>query len=98
MKIGYVYILASGKNGTLYIGVTSDLAKRVWEHKNHVMGKKSFSAKYDVTKLVYYEECGDMYDALNREKRLKRYERKWKIELIEKDNPGWRDLYDDIAQ
>ena len=88
--------MASGKNGTLYIGVTSDLAKRVWQHKNHVMSKKSFTTKYDVTKLVYYEECGDMYYALNREKRLKRYERKWKIELIEKENPGWRDLYDDI--
>ena len=89
-------MLASGKNGTLYIGVTSDLIKRVWQHKNHALGEKSFSTKYDVVNLVYYEEYSCIYDALNREKRLKRYKRKWKIELIEKDNPGWRDLYKDI--
>ena len=97
MKSGYVYILASNKNGTLYIGVTSDLVKRIWQHKNDEAGEKAFSSKYDVKKLVYYEEYGDIYDALNREKRLKRYERKWKIELIEKENPGWRDLYDNIC-
>jgi putative endonuclease len=96
MKVGYVYILASEKNGTLYIGVTSDLVKRVYQHKTHAMGAKSFSAKYSVLKLVYYEEFGDIYNAINREKRLKRYKRDWKIELIEKENPGWRDLYDKI--
>ena len=97
MKTGYVYILASEKNGTLYIGVTSDLIKRIYQHKEHEAGDKSFTTKYNVNKLVYFEQYDNIYDALNREKRLKRYERKWKIELIEKDNPSWRDLYDDIV-
>jgi putative endonuclease len=97
MKECYVYILASDKNGTLYIGVTSDIIKRVWQHKEHQAGKKAFTTKYEVTKLVYYEQYGDIYTALNREKRLKRYKRQWKIDLIEKDNPGWRDLYDEIV-
>jgi putative endonuclease len=96
MKKGYVYILASGKNGTLYIGVTSNLIKRIYEHKCHPV--KSFTEKYHVNKLVvYYEIFDDIYTAINREKRLKRYKREWKIALIEKDNPGWNDLYNEIV-
>ena len=90
-KYYYVYILASKKNGTLYIGVTSDLAKRVWEHKNKLFA--GFTKKYNVTKLVYYEQYNDPQNALRREKRLKKYNRKWKLALIEKHNPEWNDLY-----
>jgi len=96
MKSGYIYILASSKNGTLYIGVTSNLIGRTWQHKNGAISKKAFSTKYNVKKLVYYEKYDDIYTALNREKQLKRYKREWKIDLIEKDNPGWRDLHEDI--
>ena len=90
----YVYILASRKNGTLYIGITSDLIRRTWEHKNKVV--EGFSNKYGVDKLVYYEIFDDPESAIKREKRLKSYKRKWKIDLIEKSNPRWRDLYPDI--
>jgi len=91
----YVYILASSKYGTLYIGVTSSLAKRVWEHKQK-LHKGSFTSKYNVNMLVYFECSNDVYVALNREKRLKRYKREWKIALIEEKNPEWRNLYEDI--
>jgi len=87
----YVYILASKKNGTLYTGITSDLVKRVWEHQNHVV--KGFSQKYDVTRLVYYEEHSNSLSAIKREKSIKRWRRAWKISLIEKTNPEWNDLY-----
>ena len=87
----YVYILASKKNGTLYIGVTSNLIKRVWEHKNKLAA--GFTKKYNITKLVYYEQYIDPQNALRREKRLKKYNRKWKLALIEKHNPEWNDLY-----
>jgi putative endonuclease len=87
----YVYILASKKNGTLYIGVTSNLIKRVWEHKNKLVA--GFTKKYNITKLVYYEQYNDTQNALRREKRLKKYNRKWKLTLIEKHNPEWNDLY-----
>ena len=90
----YVYILASGKHGTLYIGVTSDLVKRVWEHKEKYV--KGFTSKYGVDRLVYYEIFGDPENAIKREKRLKDYKRKWKIDLIENKNPEWKDLYEDI--
>ena len=96
MIIYSVYILASRKNGTLYIGVTSNLAKRIWEHKNDVI--EGFTKKYNVKRLVYFEQTEDVHSALEREKQLKRWKRKWKIELIEKDNPTWRDLYDDIKK
>ena len=89
-----VYILASRKNGTLYIGITSDLIRRIWEHKNKVV--EGFSSRYGVDKLVYYEIFDDPENAIKREKRLKFYTRKWKIDLIEKNNPQWRDLYPDI--
>jgi putative endonuclease len=94
MKQYFVYILASKKNGTLYIGVTSDLLGRVWQHKNKVVD--GFTKKYDVNYLVYYEQTEDVRSALAREKQLKNWKRQWKIELIEKDNPEWRDLYDEM--
>ncbi|MBS0351685.1 MAG: GIY-YIG nuclease family protein [Proteobacteria bacterium] len=94
MKSGYVYILANQPNGTLYIGVTSDLRKRIWQHKNkHSDG---FTAKYHLDKLVYYEVFEDIESAIYREKRLKEWQRKWKISLIEKINPLWKDLYMEI--
>jgi putative endonuclease len=91
----YVYILASRRNGTLYIGVTSDLVKRTWEHKNKVVA--GFTKRYGVDKLVYFEQFSDSENAIKREKRLKKYNRKWKLELVEKGNPEWRDLFDEIA-
>jgi putative endonuclease len=94
-KSHFVYILASQRNGTLYIGVTSDLIKRTWEHKNKVV--EGFTKKYEVTHLVYYEQFEDIEQAIEREKRLKKYNRQWKIDLIEKMNPDWKDLYEDLA-
>ena len=90
-----VYILASKRNGTLYIGVTSDLVKRVWQHKNDVV--EGFTKKYGVHTLVYYEMHADMTEAIVREKRLKKWNRAWKIELIEKENPQWRDLWPELG-
>jgi putative endonuclease len=90
----YVYILASQRNGTLYVGVTSDLIKRVWEHKNKV--SKSFAERYGVNKLVYYEHFVGAEHAIGREKRLKKFNREWKADLIEKTNPDWKDLYEDL--
>jgi putative endonuclease len=91
----YVYILASKRNGTLYIGITSDLLKRVWQHKNKVV--EGFTQRYRVDQLVYYEQCYDARNAIRREKKLKKYKRKWKLDLIEKSNPDWRDLYYDLT-
>ena len=79
-KSYYVYILASRKNGTLYIGVTNDLIKRMYEHKNHLI--KGFTDKYNVTILVYFEETNDINEAIKREKQLKKWNRKWKLELL----------------
>ncbi len=94
MKQYYVYILASKKNGTLYIGVTGDLVKRVYEHKqNEVEG---FTKQYHVHNLVYYEIHKDVNEALLREKQMKKWNRQWKINLIEKNNPQWVDLYKEI--
>ena len=90
MKHYYVYIMASKRNGTLYIGVTSDLSKRIYQHKTKT--SDGFTGKYNVNRLVYFEETNDIKSALQREKQLKNWERIWKIELIEKDNPGWEDL------
>lgn len=92
----YTYILASKKNGTLYIGVTSDLLKRVYEHKEGLAD--GFTKKYGVKTLVYYERYSTADDAITREKRMKEWKRQWKIELIEKDNPGWHDLYRNFAR
>ncbi len=90
----YVYILASKRNGTLYIGITSDLIKRVWEHKNKLA--EGFTQRYNVDRLVYFEQFCDPETAIRREKRLKKYNRRWKLELIEKSNPEWKDLYEDL--
>jgi putative endonuclease len=87
----YVYILASKRNGTLYIGVTSNLIKRVYEHKKNLVD--GFTKKYNIHKLVYYEITKDIESAISREKQLKKWNRKWKLKLIEKNNPEWRDLY-----
>ena len=94
MKEYYVYVLASKKNGTLYIGVTSNLVKRIYEHKNNLV--QGFTQKYNVHKLVYYENHDDILEAISREKRLKKWKRQWKIDLIEKFNPYWKDLYYNI--
>jgi len=90
----YVYILASKRNGTLYIGVTNSLLKRTEQHKNKEIA--GFTKKYNVDKLVYFEIYGEISQAIAREKQLKVWQRQWKIELIEKDNPSWRDLYYDF--
>ena len=90
-----VYILASKRNGTLYVGVTSDLVKRVWEHRNKVV--EGFTSRYGVHRLVYFEVCDDMEQAILREKRIKKWNRGWKIDLIEKHNPEWRDLWETIV-
>ncbi len=90
----YIYILASKKNGTLYIGVTSNLQKRVWEHKQKLI--KGFTEKYNVHMLVYYEQFEDIEQAITREKQLKKWNRHWKIKLINTMNPGWDDLYSKI--
>ena len=86
-----VYILASKRNGTLYIGVTSDLVKRVWEHKSKLV--EGFTERYGVHQLVWYELHGSMDSAIQREKRLKEWKRKWKVRLIERANPNWEDLF-----
>ncbi|MBI5206071.1 MAG: GIY-YIG nuclease family protein [Nitrospirae bacterium] len=91
----YVYILASKKNGTLYIGVTSDLVKRIYEHKNNLV--EGFTKKYNVHNLVHYEIAEDINSAVTREKQLKKWNRDWKIKLIEKSNPVWKDLYSDLT-
>ena len=86
-----VYILASKRNGTLYVGVTSDLVKRIWEHKNNVV--EGFTKRYGVHQLVWYEVHEAMEYAIRREKQLKEWKRQWKLELIESANPDWKDLY-----
>jgi putative endonuclease len=91
----YIYILASRTGGTLYVGITNDLIRRVYEHKSK--STDSFTEKYDVVKLVYFEQFDDPENAIKREKRLKKWSRAWKISLIEKDNPDWDDLYPEIA-
>ena len=92
MKRPCVYILTNKPYGTLYVGVTSDLARRVWEHRNHVL--EGFTQRYGLDRLVYIEIHETMIDAIGREKKLKRWRREWKIALIEKDNPEWLDLYE----
>jgi len=90
-----VYIPASERNGTLYIGVTSDLVKRIWEHKENVIA--GFTKRYAIHRLVWYEMHESMESAIEREKRLKEWKRKWKLELIESTNPKWEDLYDTLV-
>ena len=96
MKRPCVYILASKRNGTLYIGVTSDVLRRVWEHKTGVV--EGFSRKYNVDRLVYVEFHETMPDAIAREKRLKKWRRAWKINLIEQGNEEWRDIFEELVQ
>lgn len=92
----YIYLLASQRNGTLYVGVTSDLIKRIWQHKNEAT--EGYTKEYQVKRLVYFEQYENVNDAILREKRLKHWNRKWKLALIEKDNPNWNDLYDEICK
>jgi putative endonuclease len=87
----FVYMLASGRHGTLYVGVTNDLARRIFEHKEKLT--KGFASKYDVTRLVWYETYDRIDEAIAREKALKKWHRDWKIRLIEEMNPEWEDLY-----
>ncbi len=95
MKQPAVYILTNKERGTLYVGVTSDLIRRIHQHRtNQVEG---FSKNYHTHKLVYFELCGNMYEAIKREKQLKKWKRLWKLELIEKSNPSWKDLYGEIV-
>ena len=95
MEQYYVYILASGRNGTLYVGVTNDLPKRIYEHKSNLI--EGFTEKYNVHILAYYEVYDDVLEAIMREKQMKKWNRKWKIRLIEEMNPEWKDLYEEIV-
>jgi putative endonuclease len=95
MKQPAIYIMANKRNGTLYTGVTSDLVKRVWQHKNGESG--GFTKRYGCKLLVYYELCGDMYNAITREKQIKAGSRKKKLALIKSQNPEWQDLYAGIC-
>jgi len=87
--------MASKRNGTLYIGVTTDLVRRVYEHKNDLVD--SFTKMYSAHSLVYFEETTDIISAISREKQLKKWNRQWKLELIEKTNPGWNDIYPELV-
>ena len=93
-KNGYVYILASGRNGTLYIGVTSNIIKRIHEHKTKSI--EGFTKQHNVSNLVWFESHDNIESAILREKQLKKWNRAWKLKLIETDNPDWRDLYQEI--
>ena len=93
IKTAYVYILASKKHGTLYTGVTTNLIRRIYEHKHHL--QQGFTRKYNVTRLVWYEQGEDISAAIALEKKIKNRNRQWKIDLIERDNPNWRDLAED---
>jgi putative endonuclease len=93
-KLPCVYMLASRKNGTLYVGVTSDLIKRTWEHKNNAA--KGFTQRYDVHTLVWYEPHESMMSAIAKEKAIKEWQRAWKIRVIEENNPEWKDLYQEL--
>jgi len=92
----FVYILASKKNGVLYVGMTNDLVRRIYEHKNHIL--KGFTSKYNIDNLIYFEVFSSPYDAIVREKQIKKWNRVWKTRLIEKENPGWDDLYSKIIE
>jgi len=92
-KLPAVYILASARNGTLYVGVTSDIARRHWQHAQDAAG---FTARHGVHRLVFCEFHGDIEHAIQREKRLKKWNRKWKLRLIEDSNPDWRDLWPEL--
>jgi putative endonuclease len=91
----FVYLLASRRNGTLYVGVTNDLTKRVWQHKQGLV--EGFTKRYGIKMLVWYQQTESIEAAIVREKQIKKWNRDWKVELIEKNNPQWRDLYEEIA-
>ena len=95
MKHSYVYILTNRPNGVLYIGVTKNIQRRIGEHKSHAI--KCFSSKYNADKLVYYEAFDNLIDAIRAEKNMKKWKRQWKIELIEKVNPEWKDLSEQMS-
>jgi putative endonuclease len=95
MNQSYVYILSSKRNGTLYIGVTSDLIKRIFEHKQDIID--GFTKQYQVHMLVYYEVHNDILEAIKREKQIKKWNRQWKLRLVKEMNPDWKDLYDEIT-
>ena len=95
MKQPCVYILASCRNGTLYIGVTSDLVKRIWQHKHNAV--EGFTKRYNIHMLVWFEQHQEMQSAIAREKAIKHWQRQWKINLIEKTNAGWRDFYAELV-
>ena len=95
MKQPAVYILATGKRGTLYIGVTSNLLARTWQHREHMID--GFTKRYNVTLLVWYELHGTMDTVILREKQLKKWNREWKLRLVQESNPDWRDLWNDIV-
>ena len=94
MKLPAVYLLVSRYRGTLYVGVTSDLVQRIWQHRQGLV--EGFTQRYGVHMLVWFEQHATMLDAIAREKRIKEWKRAWKLELIETNNPRWRDLYDDL--
>ena len=94
-KKSFIYIMANKRNGTIYIGVTSDLLARVWQHKNNMV--EGFTSRYNTHTLVYFEQPENMQSAIEREKQIKKWNRKWKLRLIEKLNPGWKDLYEGIV-
>jgi putative endonuclease len=95
MKTCYIYLMASKKNGTLYLSVTNDLVHRVWQHKDNV--HEGFTKRYGVHRLVWYKATTDIETAIRREKQMKKWRRQWKINLIEKDNPEWKDLYEEFV-
>jgi putative endonuclease len=92
----YVYILASRKDGAIYLGVTNDLVRRTYEHR--IKAVRSFTSKYNITRLVWFEVYDDPISAISREKELKKWKRAWKVQLIEAKNPRWNDLYDEICR
>jgi putative endonuclease len=92
----YVYLLASRKQGTLYLGVTKNLVRRTYQHREKLL--PGFTSRYDIRRLVWFETYDDPVTAIEREKKIKKWRRAWKIGLIEKDNPGWKDLYSEIAR
>jgi putative endonuclease len=95
MSSGYCYIITNRPRGVLYVGITKDLARRAHEHRNGLV--EGFTSRYALTRLVHYEEFPMVMDAVQREKNIKHWSRQWKIELVEKDNPNWDDLYDSLA-
>ena len=96
MATYYVYIMASGKNGTLFVGSTNDLIRRVYEHRQGLV--EGFTKRYGVTRLVYFEETANVRAAVQRERTIKHWSRAWKVALVEEANPNWCDLYDDIVR